>query len=289
MINLNNKHCVVLGANGQVGRALVKTLEAAGATVTALTRKDVDASNLSSLEDYIKNKNAQASMDYLFNCVAYTAVDNAESEPKLADKLNHQAPSLLAELSHKLDFKLVHYSTDYVYPGDGETPYTENSPTGPLSVYGKTKLAGDLAVQAKAPTALIGRTSWVYDCEGKNFVNTMLRLAESKTELNVVNDQIGAPTSADYIAATTLKLLTKESRGMFHIVPAGHTSWAEFAREIFKIKHLNVKVHGIPTSEYPTPAKRPLNSRLSTDKLCSTLHEPIPDWRQVLAKTLGSQ
>lgn len=288
MTNLNNKHCVVLGANGQVGRALIKALEGTGATVTALTRKAVDASDLPSLEDQINKINAQTNINYLFNCVAYTAVDNAENEPKLADQLNHQVPSLLADLSQQLGFTLVHYSTDYVYPGDGATPYTENSPTGPLSIYGKTKLAGDLAVQAKAPTALIGRTSWVYDREGKNFVNTMLRLAESKTELNVVNDQIGAPTSAEYIAATTLKLLAIESHGVFHMVPAGHTSWAEFAREIFNIKHLDVTVHGIPSSEYPTPAQRPLNSRLSTDKLGSALNQPIPDWRQVLVQTLGS-
>lgn len=288
MTTINNKHCVVLGANGQVGRALVKALETTGAKVTALTRKDVDVSDLSSLEDHIKSKNAQTNINYLFNCIAYTAVDNAENEPDLADKLNHQVPSLLAELSQQLGFKLVHYSTDYVYPGDGEAPYSENSPTGPLSVYGKTKLAGDKAIINNAPTALIGRTSWVYDREGKNFVNTMLRLAESRTELNVVNDQIGAPTSADFIAETTLKLLAKEQQGVFHIVPAGHTSWAEFAREIFKIKHLDVTVHGIPSSEYPTPAKRPLNSRLSTEKLCSALNQPIPDWRQVLAKTLGS-
>lgn len=289
MINLNNKHCIVLGANGQVGRALVKVLSTQGAIITQLTRKEVDATDLPSVEDRIKTESAQTNTKYLFNCVAYTAVDKAESEPELADRLNHQLPHLLATLSQQLGFTLIHYSTDYVYPGDGQKPYTEESPTGPLSVYGKTKLAGDMAVLNNAPTALIGRTSWVYDREGKNFVNTMLRLAETKPELKVVDDQIGAPTSADYIADTTLKLLAKENRGVFHIVPGGYTSWADFAREIFKLKSLDVKVQGIPTSEYPTPAQRPLNSRLSIDKLRHAIHNPVQSWQEVLAKTLGNQ
>ncbi|MCL5051427.1 MAG: dTDP-4-dehydrorhamnose reductase [Firmicutes bacterium] len=279
---------MVLGAGGQVGSALVHALTAQGAKVTAVRRSELDAADTVACETYIQQKNAQSKLDYLFNAVAYTAVDNAESEPELADTLNHKLPATLARLSQTLDFTLVHYSTDYVYPGNGETPYTESSSTKPLSVYGKTKLAGDEAVLKGAPNALIGRTSWVYAKTGKNFVNTMLRLAQTRSELTVVDDQIGAPTSARYIADTTLELLSTKQQGVFHIVPSGFTSWAGFAREIFALHQCDVQVHGIPSSDYPTPAKRPLNSRLSTAKLQQVLGHDIPDWRSVLHAEFGA-
>ena len=184
--------------------------------------------------------------------------------------------------------RLVHYSSDYVYPGDGEKPWQENSPTGPLSHYGKTKLEGDEAIKQSGANYLIFRTSWVYSARGNNFMKTMLRLAESKPELNIVADQIGAPTPARLIAqVTALAIHSKLETGLYHLAPTGETSWQGFAREIFGLAGKSTKANPIPTSDYPTPAKRPLNSRMDVTKLQGALNIQLPDWQSQLELTLN--
>lgn len=183
---------------------------------------------------------------------------------------------------------MVHYSSDYVYPGTGTTPWQEASPTGPLSVYGQTKLEGDEAIQQSGADHLIFRTSWVYSARGNNFMKTMLRLAESKTELNIVADQIGAPTPARLIAqATTLAIHGQLAKGLYHLAPRGETSWQGFAKEIFHLAGHNIKANPIPTSDYPTPAQRPLNSRMEVTKLEQALSIQLPTWQSQLTLTLS--
>lgn len=276
------KYCLVLGAKGQVGNELCTQLAAAGAEVHAFSREQLDLTDLNQVEALIQKL---PGIDYLFNAAAYTAVDKAESEPDLADLLNHRLPALLAQLSKKHGFKLIHYSSDYVYPGTGSQAYTETSATGPLSVYGRTKLAGDQAVSTFASNALILRTSWVYAAEGKNFLNTMLKLAQQRNELAVVGDQIGTPTPASFIAEMSLILTELGEKGVFHTVPDGYTSWAGFAEKIFQQAECSTNVISITSNEYPTAAQRPFNSRLSNSKLSTAVNRPLPGWETLFRQT----
>ena len=260
---------------------------------------------------------AQHRPDLIVNAAAYTAVDKAEEEPELARRLNAELPAQLAEYSAKRGQWLVHYSSDYVYPGSGDTPWQESDATGPLSVYGQTKLEGDKAVQASGGESLIFRTSWVYSARGHNFMKTMLRLGREREALKVVSDQIGAPTPARLIAQVTAQALhalplTSEAltsakrahkpagrsparSALYHLAPSGETSWHGFAREIFRQatamgESLAITPDGvaeIPTAEYPTPAQRPLNSRLCCQALEQALGITLPTWQEQLALTLA--
>jgi dTDP-4-dehydrorhamnose reductase len=230
------------------------------------------------------------------NAAAWSAVDDAEERQTEAERLNSGLPEQLAAYAEAENIRLVHYSSDYVYPGSGETPWQESSPTGPLSHYGKTKFAGDQAIGQSSADYLIFRTSWVYSARGNNFMKTMLRLAKSKTELNIVADQIGAPTPARLIAeATTLAIHGNLAKGLYHLAPRGETSWHGFAQEIFRLAQENGEqltmvpenAYPIPTSDYPTPATRPLNSRMDITKLEDALNIELPDWQSQLALTLG--
>ena len=184
--------------------------------------------------------------------------------------------------------RLVHYSSDYVYPGTGSEPWQEISQTGPLNIYGQTKLEGDQAIQQSGVDHLIFRTSWVYSARGNNFMKTMLRLAETKTELNIVVDQVGAPTPARLIAqVSTLAIHGRLKSGLYHLAPRGETSWCGFAQAIFQQADQNVEANPIPTSDYPTPAKRPLNSRLGVKKLEQALKIGLPTWQSQLEQTLS--
>lgn len=282
---------VVLGANGQVGSALVALL---GDRAVPLTRAEADLSQPDSLAAVL-----DAMMpDAVINAAAYTAVDKAEEEPDVAFAANADSPAAIARWCAAHNVPFVHYSTDYVFSGEGDTPWTEDDPKAPCNTYGATKLAGEKAIVADGGKYLIFRTSWVYDATGKNFLNTMLRLGAERDALNVVADQIGAPSYAPHLAVATLQALEKATKmlqfpsGIYHMVNGGETSWHGFATAIFegarsKGVALQIKtVEPIAASAYPTPAKRPLNSRLDCSHLHTTFDLALPQWEQGLAQAL---
>lgn len=274
---------LLLGKTGQVGFELQRTLSPLG-PIAVPGRKELDLTNKQAVADYL----SQTRPNLIVNAAAWTAVDAAEEHKAEAERLNAGLPQQLAEYAAANSARLVHYSSDYVYPGTGKSLWGETSPTGPLSVYGQTKLEGDEAIQQSGADHLIYRTSWVYSARGNNFMKTMLRLAESKTELNIVVDQIGAPTPARLIAqVTALAIHSQLEAGLYHLAPTGETSWHGFAKEIFRLAGKNTKANPIPTSDYPTPAKRPLNSRMDITKLQKALSIQFPNWQSQLALTLN--
>ncbi|WP_271912207.1 dTDP-4-dehydrorhamnose reductase [Vreelandella alkaliphila] len=288
---------LITGGNGQVGFELQRQFAPFG-TILAPVRQELDLINAEAVDVYL----AKHKPDLILNAAAYTAVDKAESELGQAKRLNAELPTQLANYAAKQGIPLVHYSTDYVYPGNGESAWQEDSPTGPLSVYGQTKLEGDKTVLESGASHLIFRTSWVYASRGNNFMKTMLRLGRERDALSIVNDQIGAPTPARLIAqVTALAFTTRGSplninipSGVYHLAPRGETSWHGFASEIFNqareageaLAITPEKTAGIPTAEYPTPAQRPLNSRMALGKLEKALGITMPSWQSQLALTL---
>ena len=281
---------LVLGRNGQVGFELQRALLPLG-DVSAPPREDLDLATAQAVDRYLEERQP----DLVVNAAAYTAVDLAETHPDEARRLNAELPRQLAQYAVSHGVRLVHYSSDYVYPGTGGMPWTENDAAQPLNVYGQTKLEGDEAIVDSGADALIFRTSWVYSARGSNFMKTMLRLAQSKPELSIVSDQVGAPTPARLIAeVTALAVHGRLNAGIYHLAPTGETSWQGFAQEIFRLtqqagKELMMgpeKALPIPTRDYPTPAQRPLNSRLSVSKLEKALGIRMPNWQTGLAQTL---
>lgn len=278
---------LLLGKNGQVGWELSRSLQTLG-EVMATGSSDVDLSDAAALADRVR----VLKPDVIVNAAAYTAVDKAESEPDRARAINAEAPAVLAREAAALDALLVHYSTDYVFDGSCQLPRDELAATGPLSVYGATKLAGEQAIAASACRHLIFRTSWVYAARGGNFAKTMLRLASERDQLKVVADQIGAPTGADLIADVTAQAIRRTLaqpalQGLYHLAAAGETSWFDYACHVLEwsrargqaIKVAPEQIHAIATSEFPLPAKRPLNSRLDTRKLQSAFDVHLPAWQ----------
>ncbi len=297
-------HIFITGGNGQVGFELQRQFAPFG-TILAPTRQELDLTNAEAVNVYLEKHQP----GLILNAAAYTAVDKAESEPEQAKRLNAKLPAQLADYAAMQGIPLVHYSTDYVYPGNGEKPWQEDSLTGPLSIYGQTKLEGDDAVVSSGAKHLIFRTSWVYAARGNNFMKTMLRLGREREALNIVSDQIGAPTPARLIAQITALACTNHHspstthhslftinipQGIYHLAPRGETSWHGFASEIFKTARglgeaLAIApegVAGISTAEYPTPAKRPLNSRMALSKLENSLGITMPTWQSQLGLTL---
>ncbi|NOQ88505.1 MAG: dTDP-4-dehydrorhamnose reductase [Gammaproteobacteria bacterium] len=284
---------LLFGKNGQVGWELNRSLQPLG-EVIALGREDADFSEPESLRRIVQD----VSPDVIVNAVAYTAVDKAEEEEELATKINGVAPGILAEEALKLDALLVHYSTDYVFDGTKTSPYVETDKPNPVNTYGRTKLAGELAIQSSGCDHLIFRTSWVYTARGHNFLLTMLKLAQEREALSIVNDQIGSPTSARLIADSTVlcvqqaikeKLVGIFSSDLYHMTTSGHTSWHGFTKKIVKLANqsLNMKlkikdIKAIPTADYPTPAIRPMNSRLALTKLESIFTLKMPGWKCAL-------
>jgi len=274
---------LLLGKTGQVGFELHRTLAPLG-IIIAPGREELDLTNEQAVTNYLE----QTRPELIVNAAAYTAVDAAEDNQQAAKRLNAGLPDQLAQYAATNNARLVHYSSDYVYPGNGEEPWQEASSTGPLSVYGQTKLQGDEAIRNSDADHLIFRTSWVYSARGNNFMKTMLRLADSKTELNIVADQIGAPTPGRLIAqVTTLAIHSHLETGLYHLAPKGEASWHGFAQEIFHLASKTTKAQSIPTSDYPTPAQRPLNSRMAITKLENALNIQLPDWQSQLALTLN--
>ncbi|MEX1199290.1 MAG: dTDP-4-dehydrorhamnose reductase [Methylophaga sp.] len=274
---------LLLGATGQVGFELHRACAMLG-SITAPDRSQLDLMNPQSVDAFLNACKPQL----ILNAAAWTAVDAAEEQQADAQRLNAELPAQLAEYATKHNARLVHYSSDYVYPGTGEQSWQETSPTAPLSVYGETKLRGDTGILESGADHLIFRTSWVYSARGNNFMKTMLRLAKTKTELNIVADQIGTPTPARLLAEVTLLAIHQQlPRGLYHLAPKGDTSWHGFAQEIFRLAQQNIQVNPIPTSAYPTPATRPLNSRLDVSKLEKALKIQLPGWQSQLALTLS--
>ena len=282
---------LLTGVNGQVGFELARTLQGLG-KVVALDRRGLDLANLDQVRRVVRDVKPQL----IVNPAAHTAVDKAESEPDAAMRLNAEAPAVLAEEAKKLGAGLVHYSTDYVFDGAKDGVYVETDETSPQNVYGSSKLAGEQAIEASGCAHLIFRTSWVYGVRGKNFLLTMLRVGAEREELSVVADQIGAPTWSNTIATLTANVLAQanavpdstewwaQHSGVYHLTAGGATSWHGFAEAIFELSDLPKKpvVKPIPASSYPTPAKRPANSRISNDKLADVFGVRAPDWKDAL-------
>jgi dTDP-4-dehydrorhamnose reductase len=283
---------LVTGAKGQVGEAVARLLEG-HAQVAAHDRASLDLEKPDDIRWCIRD----ARPDVIVNAAAYTAVDRAESDEDRARAVNAVAPGILAEEAKRAGALLIHYSTDYVFDGELDRPYVETDATHPLSAYGRTKLEGERAVAAVGGRHLILRTSWVYAPRGRNFMLTMLRLAAERDELRVVDDQRGAPTSADALARATLALLdaARETSGIYHATAAGVTTWFGFAGAIFdgRARRLGEGFRipalvPIATSDYPTPAKRPRNSVLSNAKLENVFGVRLGDWREGLDEALAA-
>jgi dTDP-4-dehydrorhamnose reductase len=286
---------LITGKNGQVGWELQRSLASFG-QIIAIDADEMDLADA----DAIRRTVRDVRPDIIVNPAAYTAVDKAESDPDLAMAVNGNAAGVFAEEAKRLGAVLVHYSTDYVFDGDKAAPYTEDDVPNPQSVYGKTKLAGDQAIQASGCNYLILRTSWVYGVHGGNFVKTMIRLAKERDELRIVADQFGAPTWARNLAQATAAALgcwknngwDSNLNGLYHLTAAGRTNWHQYAEEIVRLarKHDSalaskpLSIKGIATHEYPVPAKRPANSVLANDKIHDAFGIVLPTWQDSLAE-----
>jgi dTDP-4-dehydrorhamnose reductase len=286
------------GAGGQVGQELLRAFGDQAQPIPC-DRRSLDLSS----PEQIRSRVREIAPDVIINAAAYTAVDRAESEPELARAINAIAPGILAEEARRASALLVHYSTDYVFDGTKTGPWTEDDPTNPLNVYGTTKLAGEQAIQQIGGRYLIFRTSWVYGPRGKNFVFTMLRLGRERDSISVVDDQIGAPTSSIEIANATSRITTgilsgrfgnaNEWAGIYNMTCAGQVSWCGFARAVFAraprlLMEKTPTVKAIPSSQFPTPARRPLNSALSNEKLASRFGVQLASWETALDEVIGA-
>ena len=278
---MNNNHIVVTGANGQVGQS-IKLLSDLYPDVkfSFLTRYDLSISDREALNSFFQNQKPTV----LINCAAYTAVDKAESEQELALEINATAVEALASICKEFNTRLIHISTDYVFDGNASIPYKESDPTNPVNYYGFTKLQGENLAIAVNHESIIVRTSWVYAPHGKNFVKTMLKLMQDRTELNVVGDQFGSPTYAPDLAEALLKIALSITfvPGIYHFSNDGIITWFDFATAIAEISHSSCKVNAITTSQYPTPAKRPSYSGLNKTKIQADYSIQLKPWRDSL-------
>ena len=288
---------LLTGKTGQIGEELNNIVGDLGNLIT-VDKEQLDLSKPNSIEPVILD----IKPDIIINPAAYTAVDKAEKEPDLAMTVNAIAPGLLAKAARKVGAGLIHYSTDYVFDGCSEIPYKEEDPPNPLNVYGKTKLAGEKALAEAGVPFLIIRTGWVYSLHGKNFLRTIKKLAEEKDIIQVIDDQIGAPTWARSVALKTHQILkqclnkkwleTKDPSlsGIFHLTCQGKTSWHGFARKVLNISNAsqNIKLIAIPTSDYPTPATRPSNSLLNNEKIQKVFGLDMPHWEDALKDCMDS-
>jgi len=289
---------LLFGKGGQVGWELQRSLAPLGELIALDVDSRQQCGDFTRLDDMAQTVRAIAP-DVIVNAAAYTAVDKAESEPELVRTINALAPGMLAREARTLGSWLIHYSTDYVFDGSGSKPWVETDPIGPLSVYGSTKLEGEEAIRASGCRHLIFRTSWVYAARGGNFARTMLRLAQERECLTVIDDQIGAPTGADLLADVTAHairtaLQQPELSGLYHLVAGGETSWhgyACFVLDLARQAGVELKVAAenvipVPTSAFPLPARRPLNSRLDTSKLQTTFGVHLPSWQAGVARMM---
>jgi len=290
---------LLFGKGGQVGWELQRSLLPLGEVVALDFDSDVLCGDFMRPEKLVQTVRT-VHPDVIVNAAAYTAVDKAQSEPELARLINALSPGVLAEEAERLGAWMVHYSTDYVFDGRGQQPWVETDRPAPINVYGETKLEGEQLIMARCRRHLIFRTSWVYAARGGNFAKTMLRLAQERERLTVIDDQIGAPTGADLLADVTAHALRQaqhrpELAGLFHLVAGGETSWYGYAQYV--IRHARrspvaptikvVSVDPVPTAAFPTSARRPLNSRLETDRLRTVFNLTLPHWQQGVERMLA--
>lgn len=271
---------VVTGANGQLGYDVCKVLSTRNIEYKGVDIADFDITDKMAVQQYMETYRPNA----VIHCSAWTAVDKAEDEPQKVEMVNVQGTRNIAEACKAIGAKMLYISTDYVFPGIGEHFYEPQDPTGPLSVYGKTKLDGELAVRELLEHFFIVRISWVFGKNGNNFVKTMLRLAETREEVSVVCDQIGSPTYTADLAPLLCDMIATDSYGIYHATNEGVCSWAEFAEEIFKVAGKQIRVVPIATEQYPTKAIRPKNSRMSKECLDKAGFHRLPDWHDALAR-----
>ncbi len=276
------EHILVTGCNGQLGHDVIDELKNRGIICAGVDIDDFDMTNAVQTDAFIRRAQPSA----VIHCAAYTAVDKAESEPDVCRKVNAEGTKNIAEVCAYLKAKLVYISTDYVFPGNGETPFGVHDKTGPLNVYGKTKLAGEKAALSINPKTFIIRTSWVYGINGGNFVKTMIRLGKSHDEIRVVNDQIGSPTYTRDLARLICDMVETEKYGVYHATNEGYCSWAEFARAILNEADVpRCRIIPVTTKEYGlSAAKRPFNSRLSKINLDFASFKRLPNWRDALGR-----
>ena len=275
---------LVTGAKGQLGYDILKDLEAHGISCKGIDRSECDITDQNTvfhtIIDYLPNT--------VIHCAAYTAVDKAEDEPELCRKINEKGTRNIAQACKQIDATMIYISTDYVFKGCGNHFHRTSDPTDPVSVYGRTKLAGEKATLDIVKHALVIRTSWLFGLNGNNFVKTMLRLGCENQNLSVVCNQIGSPTYSVDLATLIRKMATKNIYGVYHVTNEGICSWAEFAKEIFQISGLNVHVNSILANEYPSKACRPLNSRLDKTCLDNIGFSRLPHWKDALERYLKS-
>lgn len=276
---------LVTGANGQLGYDVVKELQKQNIECYGASRQDFDIVDFEVTENFIKNYMP----DVVIHCAAYTAVDKAEDEQVLCYLVNVSATDNIAKICKKINAKMLYISTDYVFDGNKDDFYEVDDEPNPINVYGKTKLLGEQAVQKILDKYFIVRISWVFGEHGNNFVKTMLHLGKERKEINVIADQYGSPTYTADLAPLLVEMIQTEKYGIYHATNEGVCTWAEFAEEIFKIAGIDVKVNHITTAEYPTRAKRPLNSRLSKEKIINNKFIIIRAWEKALREFIEQQ
>lgn len=269
---------LVTGSTGQLGSDVVKELLKRGYSTLSPNRSEFNLCSEDNIRNYILNSNCEA----IVHCAAYTQVDKAEDEKDLCIKINATATKHIAKCAKILDIPMIYISTDYVFDGTKDGKYTENDETNPINIYGESKLAGEKYVQEILDKYYIVRTSWVFNINGKNFIETMLRLSKANNQLSIVNDQIGSPTYTKDLSRLLVDMIETNKYGLYHATNEGYCSWYEFADTIFKLANINIDIKAINSNEYASRAKRPLNSKLSKDKLIEFGFKPLPHWEDAL-------
>lgn len=269
---------LVTGSTGQLGSDVVKELLKRGYSTLSPNRSELNLCSEDNIRNYILNSSCEA----IVHCAAYTQVDKAEDEKDLCIKINATATKHIAKCAKILDIPMIYISTDYVFDGTKDGKYTENDETNPINIYGESKLAGEKYVQEILDKYYIVRTSWVFNINGKNFIETMLRLSKANNQLSIVNDQIGSPTYTKDLSRLLVDMLETSKYGLYHATNEGYCSWYEFANTIFKLANINIDIKAINSNEYASRAKRPMNSKLSKDKLIEYGFKPLPHWEDAL-------
>lgn len=274
---------LVTGATGQLGFDILKELKRRNHIAVGVSSKEMDITNFNEVKDVIKKVNPQA----IIHCAAYTAVDNAEEDIEKCRKVNAYGTENIAKICKELDIKMMYYSTDYVFSGEGKDYWKpDDKIKEPLNIYGKTKYEGEIAVQKYLDKFYIIRISWVFGINGNNFVKTMLKLGKERDVVCVVNDQIGSPTYTYDLAKLSVDMIESDKYGIYHATNEGICSWYEFAKEIFRQSNTDIKLKGIKSCEFPTKARRPKNSRMNKDKLVENGFNRLPSWQNALSRYL---
>ena len=273
---------LVTGVKGQLGHDVMKELEKRGHTGIGVDVEEMDITDAQKVDEVIRASDVEA----VIHCAAYTAVDAAEDQVDLCRKINAEGTENIAKVCKELDLKMIYISTDYVFDGEGERPWEPDDERSPLNVYGQTKYEGELAVEKYLEKYYIVRIAWVFGVNGKNFIKTMLNLAQTRDELSVVNDQIGSPTYTADLAVLLVDMVETDKYGRYHATNEGLCSWYEFAKEIFRQAGKEVTVHPVTSEEFPAKAKRPHNSRMSKDKLEENGFRRLPSWQDALERYL---